>query len=417
MAAARKYAGLDDIDDAADIYETPELTDGSTVQTSTARSPSPDAEESDAGASSGIIRGRLDPDQARNRFLPSRVDASEADFSDRVTAKKQSYRVSNRRRRDGSVIEDGEHEDEEFSDEDTDEGLERKLARLTREIEEVKSGFAQRQTEQQDGDIKQGDKSDKGTANAIDALSKALDALRSSQRDAVSAHSRLAKQLSESAATAPNQHIAPPSVAPATQSPPVDAETLARIASFDARLSDLERTLGLSNLDISSKTTSSIIPILPTLSLLDKQVHLLTSADTLPYLDGLTEKLSSVPSTKPSPADTEDSALSSEDKAKLRSLYALLPTLTTMAPTVPALLVRLRSLRQIHASAAGAGQLLEELERRQDETDKEIAAWKAGLERVETAVRETQGGMKANSDVVEGWVKELEAKFRDAGME
>lgn len=370
------------------------------------------------GASSGIIRGRLDTDRARNRFLSSRVDASEADFSDRVNAKKQSYRVSNRRRRrDGSVIQDGEHEDEEFSDEDTDEGLERRLARLTREIEEVKSGFAQRQTEQQDGDIQQGYKSDKGTANAIDALSKALGALRSSQRDAVSVHSRLAKQLSGPAVTARKQTTAPPSVAPATEPAPVDAETLTRIASFDARLSDLERTLGLSSLDISSKTTSSIIPILPTLSLLDKQVHLLTSADTLPYLDGLTQKLSAVPSTKPLPAETEETTLSSEDKAKLRSLYALLPTLTTMAPTVPALLARLRSLRQIHSSAAGAGQLLEELEKRQEETDKEIAAWKAGLDRVETAVKEAESGMKANSDVVEGWVKELEAKVQDAGLE
>lgn len=369
------------------------------------------------GASSGIIRGRLDPDRARNRFLSSRVDASEADFSDRVNAKKQSYRVSNRRRRDGSVIEDGEHEDEEFSDEDTDEGLERKLARLTREIEEVKSGFAQRQAEQQDGGIQQGDKNDNGAANAIDALSKALDSVRSSQRDAMSAHSRLAKQLSNPATAATIQQVAPPSVAPATQSAPEDPETLTRIASFDARLSELERTLGLSSLDISSKATSSIVPILPMLSLLDKQVHLLTSADTLPYLDGLTQKLSSIPSTNTLPADTEETALSTEDKAKLRSLYALLPTLTTMAPTVPALLARLRSLRQIHSSAAGAGQLLEELERRQEDTDKEITAWKAGLERVETAVTEAESGMKANSDVVEGWVKELEAKMKGAGLE
>jgi len=385
-------------------------------QTSTARSPSPEPDESDGGPSSGIIRGRIDADRARNRFLSSRVDASETDFSDRVNAKKQSYRVSTRRRRDGSIIEDGEQEDEEYSDEDTDEGLERKLARLTREIEEVKSGFAQRNAEQQNVAIQQGDNGEKSTENAIEALSKALESVRSSQRDAVSAHSRLAKQLSKPTSAIPTQQTALPSATSTTHGTQIDSETLNRIASFETRLSELERSLGLGSLDISSKSTSSIVPILPTLSLLDKQVHLLTSADTLPHLDALTQKLSAVPKPKTAATDGEETALSTEDMTKLRSLYALLPTLTTMSPTVPALLTRLRSLRQIHSSAASAGQLLEELERRQEETDKEIAAWRTGLEKVEAAVKGAESGMKANSDVVEGWVKELEGKLKGAGL-
>jgi len=295
--------------------------------------------------------------------------------------------------------------------------LERKLARLTREIEEVRSGYAQRQAEQQHDDVQQSDKSEKSTGNAIEALSRALDSVRSSQRDALSAHSRLAKQLSGPAPTISERHTALPSTTSTTQAAPMDPETLNRIASFDTRLSELERSLGLGSLDISSKSTSNIVPILPTLSLLDKQVHLLTSADTLPHLDALTQKLSSVASSKPAATEGEETALSTEDTAKLRSLYSLLPTLTTMSPTVPALLTRLRSLRQIHSSAASAGQLLEQLERRQEETDKEIAAWKAGLGKVEAAVKDAENGMKSNSDVVEGWIKELEAKLKGAGLE
>lgn len=98
--------------------------------------------------------------------------------------------------------------------------------------------------------------------------------------------------------------------------------------------------------------------------------------------------------------------------AKLRALYALLPTLTSLSPTLPPLLTRLRSLRTLHANAVTASQTLDEVEQRQDEADKEIRAWREGLKKVEEAVARAESGMLENSSAVETWVKELEERVK-----
>ena len=55
------------------------------------------------------------------------------------------------------------------------------------------------------------------------------------------------------------------------------------------------------------------------------------------------------------------------------------------------------------------------MEQRQESVRKEIGEWRAGLERVEGAVREGGKGMRENAEVVEGWVRELEGRVRGLG--
>lgn len=94
----------------------------------------------------------------------------------------------------------------------------------------------------------------------------------------------------------------------------------------------------------------------------------------------------------------------------MKALYGTLPTIENLAPLLPSLLDRLRSLRAIHADAATASESLERAEKKQADMAGDIKKWKAGLERVEEAMKNADTVMNGNMKVVEGWVKELEAK-------
>ncbi|KAH0311873.1 hypothetical protein KCU71_g7530, partial [Aureobasidium melanogenum] len=399
MAQVRKYAALPDLDESPDTYETPDLTDdASTLPTSTAWS-----ETSDTEANPNISRTKLQPDEARSQFQSSRVDARETDFSDRVSSKRRAYVVSNREQgQDG----------EDYDSEDENESLQRKLARLNREMQEVQNELDKRKSE---ANGTQAHPEDEDVAAQLAQLSTALDSMRQSQ----SAQARLSKQL----ATSTPAKVDAVTVPESTRSGEVtkettDTQTLNKVADFDARLALLERQLGITSLDTPEASTanSTFTPIIPTLSLLDRQLALLTSSSSQSHIDTLAQKLQQQQQAPTAgTTDTNHDPQSPEDMAKLRALYALLPTLTSLSPTLPPLLTRLRSLRTLHANAVTASQTLDEVEQRQDEADKEIREWRDGLKKVEEAVARAESGMLENSAAVEAWVKELEERVKKLG--
>jgi nuclear migration protein JNM1 len=252
-----------------------------------------------------------------------------------------------------------------------------------------------------------------------------------------------------------------------------EEQSLSRIAAFDTRLASLEAALGLSALDSTGAVAgyasgSGPVPILPALTLLDSQFATLSSASSLASLEAASAKIAAlkhearnlaalqqaqtVPVSGGGGGRTgltatnhsgEDSAAASEygdaeeapsqhdidgneadtngtsdaqphlhasDLTTLRALYTHLPTLQALMPTLPALLTRLRSLRALHTTAGQAAADLEALERRQDQLDAELATWRAGLERVEAAVREADQANGRNGTVVKGWVEGLEKR-------
>lgn len=345
---------------------------------------------------------------------------------------------------------DGNDEVEEdwASDDDDHEGLQRRLARLLRETEELQSelerraqaGYAGGEEDHNDDDQQHApDDNEDGEEDVsakVKELSLALDRIRNSQRDAGSAHAKLARQLAKASSSSSSSHapVEPPS-APATKGPTDvlgspdhgEAAMLSRVADFDARLASIERLVGTSSLDTpealgDGSRTSDMAPLLSTLSMLDRQVTLLSSVPSQPHLDAIVQKLHEAQSTQPTaqpPAGEDGSAatasLTPEDMAKLRSLHALLPALSSLTPTLPPLLARLRSLRILHANAANASQALDAVEEKQDEADKEIATWVDGLTKVEAAVRSAEGGMQQNVQAVEKWVKDLEDRLGKLG--
>ncbi|CAK7225437.1 hypothetical protein SCUCBS95973_005864 [Sporothrix curviconia] len=446
MALNRKYSALPDLDTAPDIYETPELTDdNSTVLTTTGRSPSDedsdDVDDEDDDAT-GISRTHVRVDQARSRFHGSTVDARGVDFSDRVDGKRKSYRTATRRRRRrqqqavlGDLSEDdaagarGEDEDDEDEDEedsedgsdddsDSPDGLERTIARLKRKVEEAKEAYSRQAAKS---------KAKAGGAADLASLSRALDDM-----------TRLADEAATPAAAAviaTATATATPATAPVPAPAPSSAGALALVqtADFDRRLVLLEKSIGLDEGGVGGAAAAAGLPraILPTLDALQRQIGTLANASTA-SLDGISRRVRTLAqeadqlakaraaaaaaaeeisgAATPSKVGGEAPPPLSED-TKIQALYGTLPTIESLAPLLPPLLDRLRSLRAIHADAASASELLDELAKQQADTAAEVKQWRQGLETMEQALRDGEATMGKNAQVMEGWVKGLEARL------
>jgi nuclear migration protein JNM1 len=401
-----RLANLPGYDTAApDIYETTDDTTSTfTAQTSPPLPSEPsetsDEESADGEAGSdeeegvGILsRRRLYPERARRRFgEESRgLGSKGVDLSDRVDGKRRGYRVR-RRSADVGV-----------------EGLSARIARLKREVEEVRV-LAERERDVEAG--AEEDEEDGGRKGQAEELGRLLAGVEAPTASA----QRRAKVVRTSSGTPgawPEQDTEGES----------EEQTLRRVADFDTRLSALEQALGFQSLFDSTNTNAVSTPLLPTLTLLDQQLAALSSSTSLTNLEAASARISKLRSqaeaslSRPtsSSGDSDTSALTPEDLIKLQALYTLLPTLQSLSPTVPALLTRLHSLRTLHTSAANAAGELGEVEKRQAEMESELKAWREGLEKVEQAVVEASEANGRNGKVVEGWVRELEGRMKKLG--
>ncbi|KAK0367173.1 hypothetical protein LTR91_005125 [Friedmanniomyces endolithicus] len=431
MTEATRLSGLPGYDTAPDVYETPDLTDDAATTTTTlptsprsttedtdATSESDDDDNDDLGANharresgggGGVSKRRLYPERARRKFgaASGRVEVEGLDLSDRVDGGRKGYRVrrpsGRRTRRGGFEGVDGE-----------EEGLEERLARLRREVEECRVLA---------GGVRVGGGDEGGEGESVEEVD-GLGRLLASSQVPVARDRRKGQQ---SAPRPPAVNGAGIQEALGLDEDVSDEQTLSRVADFDTRLSELEQALGISSLDAATADALST-PVLPSLTALDQQLSALASATSLTHLEaassriqklrGDAEQLSQAPATR-SPAVNGNAAesdgahtLSQDDMDKLQLLFQLLPNLQSLSPTVPALLARLRSLRTLHASAADAAAELDEVERRQAQMDEELAQWRDGLSRVEKVVGQASEANGLNGRVVDEWVKDLEGRVR-----
>ncbi|KAG5992949.1 hypothetical protein E4U52_002380 [Claviceps spartinae] len=422
----RKYAALPDLDSAPDIYETPELTDdNSTVPTTTNRAQSDDEfydVDADDDDENGISRTRLRINEARSRFLSGKADTNTSRFSDRVDGKRKSYRASSRRQR---ILHDGTYELGDLSGDDDDDGddesLERKVARLKREVEEAKAEYMKRSTTNS-GDSQSEAISTEGLrslSHVLDEIAKPL-GLDTSQTPTTAAVSNF---------TSVNKAEGVPDEDGATYtikySPSYEqSHALAKAADFDRRLLMLEKTLGIGSSATETGSNGLLRAILPTLDGLEKQVSTLSQASTS-NLDAISRRVRTLAAEQDKLNETREKAKTlreelgkqnpapvdeSEQESKIKALYGILPTIENLTPMLPPLLDRLRSLRAIHADAATASQTLERIESQQIEMTGELKLWKEGLEKVEHSMKDGETLMKENVKVMEGWIQDLEAR-------
>jgi nuclear migration protein JNM1 len=355
-----------------------------------------------------------------------------------VNGKRKSYKASSRRQR---KREDGTEELGDFSDEEDGESLERKLARLRREIEEVKEEFTKRRLEKEKTEKKQDQLDQVAVQEDAASLSKMLDSISENYRvrggkpgvALAQALKTTLKSSGSSANTVVPRNVSGEATYTVTYAPHYQqSHALAKAADFDTRLTLLEKTLGIASTVIPALDFKGVpITVLPTLDILQRQVSVL--AESSPSsLDSISrrvraliqevEKLDEARRSAKAAQDElrvagGDAAMKgdeigdSEQEAKVNALYGTLATIENLSPLLPSLLDRLRSLRAIHADAAMASQNLERLAKRQEEMATDIRKWREGLEKVEEAMERGETVIGGNMKVVEGWVKDLEKRM------
>ncbi|EAW10713.1 uncharacterized protein ACLA_051850 [Aspergillus clavatus NRRL 1] len=468
MSFNKKYAGLPDLDLAPDIYETPDLTDeASTVPTTTIRTTS-DAD--DNGSNPDIDRHGVDVDEARAHFLGATVDARDVNFSDSIALRRKAYRSKSRRRR---ARDDGLEGAGDYSDSD-EESFERKLARLRREVEELKDEMESRQAAAESQETP-ADQVDDGVLE----LSRALDNLHASSRNVPGSHSAATvlsqKLASNGARDLPSEQNGSDSAAAKEEATTSSSPgVLAHAAAFDGRLALVEAAIGISsssNPFVSDGISEPALqPVLPALDHLTSRLATLTNvlvgptpASTVPptgsgapsatftttHLEALASRvrrltsdtealasarkravdaakaaqnarLASTTTAEPTSDTASSSSATEVDQAatqrdeqatKIQALYATLPTIQSLHPILPSVLERLRSLRAIHAGAAQAAESLNELEKRHAAMTGEIDQWREGLKVVEEKMGLSETAMKSNIELVEPWVRDLEQRL------
>ncbi|RMD40028.1 hypothetical protein DV735_g5110, partial [Chaetothyriales sp. CBS 134920] len=465
MAAAKKYAGLPDLDIAApEIYETPELTEGpSTAPTATLRTDSP--LPSDADGDERLDHQRIDQESARRRFEPFVVDARNVNFGDTVNADERiSYRARTRRRRRAQF---GDGSDD---DSDEEESLGARITRLKREALEVRLELDRRKDEGVSAET-----DDDGGVDEVETLLSDLNATTPHARTRDHAEQAFLKTLRNTSQRAKDaaRKSTLSTAAPGQETSVSAISPTVAVADFSDRLTALESALGLTTVDPTSPasailptlhslseqitTLSSIItpakgssgsaappPSLPNLDALQSRIQLLTAeADklsasrkaALASLDELqearlryntirTNRTHSRPTSSHNGAmqdmDRQEAQLHSglflqEQASKINALYQLLPTIQGLQPLLPTVLERLRSLSVIHAGAAEARGELDEVMRRQDETREEIKKWREAVESVEKKMTEMSKDMKENVDVVGGLIGGVEQRIKALG--
>ena len=379
------------------------------------------------------------------------------DFSDRVTAKRKSYKASSKRHR---RLEDGTVEYGDTSDAEG-ESVRGKLVRLKREVRELEEDARRKNEEllseakrREDGKAqraaKKASEADKDTADddikaeggdatadgLIDGqevveLGKILDGISIAQAPrSVISGAQLTRGIGSASKTdglAQNGH-GDPATYTVTYAPDYEQNhTLTKAADFDSRLALLEKALGINAATLPGDAAPTAI--LPTLDTIQRQVSVL-SESTPASLDGISRRVRTLTQEAERLGESRKAAKTAQDAlkaaggdvvaeegedseqiAKVNALYGTLSTIEQLSPLLPALLDRLRSLRAIHADAATASESLGKIEQRQRDMDDEIKRWREGLEKVEEGVKENESVVRGNMKAVQGWVKDLEARM------
>lgn len=336
------------------------------------------------------------------------------------------------------------------------------MARLIREVEELKVELAEENEQKKDEQAASSD----GDIKVITELSKVLHDLQSqhlvpsaSSSSSIETATLAAKNVTKASDSA-SQSAFVTQPAPSTQSTEaIEAHTsrvLAHATALEARLAALESIIGPPSTQPSTTTTSSK-PVLTQLTQLENQLSSINSTSpssleamssqiqqllndtsrltvarqdaTIALQKLQTQRSMGVPkgfnpaggatnyrsttgiALPPEPSTLQPPLEDPDHLARVQKLYETLPTIEATLPFIPAVVERLRTLKAVHGDAASARQDLKEVERRQGEIGVELGKWREGLEKLEAVVKERKQGEQDNREEMEKWVKELEERL------
>lgn len=330
-----------------------------------------------------------------------------------------------------------------------------RIARLKREVEEVQSEIMS--TDAVKEDVEGAEILSRRRRSERESIAKLSRILTSLQLPKIDLTDYTQNEDSTAMSTVQDQQQAEERSAKAPRSIPTSVQThsdtsrvLSKATILESRLSLLEAALGVSSTllpESSATTPRSNKPVLSHIATLEAQMSTLTST-TIPSLDSMRAQIDTLSTSTARLTEARSAAASAQAAllaaqtsrspdfdavlreartataavddptlvAQVGSLYDALPTIEALAPLLPAVLERLRSLRAVHTDAVAASGNLAELEKTQAGMGAEIAKWREGLEKLEGALSSGGDVTNSNREVVEAWVRDLEARM-DTMME
>lgn len=353
-----------------------------------------------------------------------------------------------------------------------DESLERKLARLRREVEELKDDIAARESGA--GDSSQAPRGEQEKlGDGVVELSRALDTLHVSRSGSgpFSAAAMLSQKL---AANTPADSAAgggqkPPAAEVEKSTPPASAGLLNHAAAFDARLALVEAAMGISSSSNpfvpDSSNEPSLQPVLPALDHLTSRLSSLSNilvgpapasavssmgpappstTITTPHLEALatrvrkltadtdalasarkraienakaaqTSRIAAASIDRPSdvdmadPSSAETDLTASQRDEQASKIQALYATLPTIQSLHPLLPTVLERLRSLRAIHAGAAQAAESL----DEIERRQVDMKREIEQWREGLKVVEEKMGQGEAAMKGNIEQVEPWVRD----
>lgn len=236
----------------------------------------------------------------------------------------------------------------------------------------------------------------------------------------------------------------PESMSASASQPPVITSASVHLADIDERLAFLENIVG-SNQSVLEETQTLPRPLLPTVARLEHMAALLSQPRHIDAvskrikllvaeLDRVYEarrKLSTLPTSSGAGAvvacggDSLAAASGSETDriapldpitlSKLDEAFALCSRIQPLVPLAPALLQRLRSLSQLHASASDFASTLENVHRSQRDVESHLAEMLQALKDVGESLKENEQRTRGNLEVVKQRMEQLDKRIAALG--
>ncbi|KAA8908969.1 hypothetical protein TRICI_004686 [Trichomonascus ciferrii] len=312
-------------------------------------------------------------EQAAQVFETKDVDVSKADFSDNITnSPANSYRVKT-----------------------IPETLDARIARLQREVEEVKI-LKKKETGED--------------ASRMDELKSILDSLSSKGRgydDENADQLHLYEGMGE-------RRLADKTKMQLELTNRLLERYLNRFTDLETRLTKVEEKIGATNIKR---------PILPSIDELRNRINLVSNTPSglekavanLKDLAIAVEKLKTAKQrpTSASAQQQQEVAVRDEeiDMKKVNEIYQRLPLVDNLSALVPVLIARLKSLQGIHADAEVSTEAMRDIDHTIQTIASEFKQWTETLHTVETKLREMDNKMKQNRQEISEWVQNMETRI------
>ncbi|KAI4526059.1 hypothetical protein K525DRAFT_277292 [Schizophyllum commune Loenen D] len=185
------------------------------------------------------------------------------------------------------------------------------------------------------------------------------------------------------------------------------------VVEIDKRVGELEKLVGAAT-TVLDETTPLPAPLLPMLSRLHSQLTLLTQPR---HIDSISRRLKVLLTDldrvsqaqhghRRHPSQSKDQSQAAAPSPLSEQLMPLLNRLSPALPHIPHILTRLRTLSQLHTSAAEFQSTLEGLEEEQRKM-------RETLNDLESAVASVENSLKENRDLVKGNVEGLDGRVDD----